>query len=76
LKQAKVEQDCGDTARYFIKSWLAPRKEAPLPVRAKEFWDSMPANTPDQVQARAMGMMKFEHDNKAQRRRASNWARS
>src|ERR1039458_9652158 len=74
--QARVEQDCGDTGRYFIKSWLNPRQQAPLDVRAKDFWDSMPAGTPDEVQARAMAMIKFEHDNKATKRRASSWARS
>jgi hypothetical protein len=73
---ARVEQDVSESARYFLKSWLCPRAQAPLPVRAKELWNSMPAETPDQVQSRAMAMMKFEHDNKATKRRASSWQRS
>jgi hypothetical protein len=75
--QARLEQDCGDTARYFIKSWLNPRQTAPIAVQAKELWDRMPSETGDQVQKRAMAMMKFEHDKRSQnRRRASNWVRS
>jgi hypothetical protein len=30
---------------------LNPRQVAPLDVRAKEFWNSMPGETPDQILA-------------------------
>lgn len=36
LSQARVEQDVSESARYGLKSLLAPRKTAPYPVRAHE----------------------------------------
>jgi hypothetical protein len=74
---ARVEQDCGDSVRYFLKSHLNPRKKAPEAVQAREMWDKMPAETPDQVQHRAMAMLKFNQDRRssANRRRVSNLAR-
>lgn len=74
--QAKIEQDCGDAARYFVKSWLNPRATVPVPVQRREMWDRMPAENRDQVQKRAMAMLKFDHDKRKQQRRASNWVRS
>ena len=74
--QAKLEQDCGDCCRYFLKSWLSPRQVAPLTVRAKEFWDSIPAITADQHQGRAMAMLKWEHEHKQSQQRVSGWMRS
>jgi len=77
IKQPTKADDVLDTLRYGCKSMLDAQKTAPIAVQAKELWDRMPSETGDQVQKRAMAMMKFEHDKRSQnRRRASNWVRS
>jgi hypothetical protein len=59
--------------RYGVASMLSPKVSAPISVQAKELWDRLPAENPEQVQGRAMAMLKFEHDARKTKRRAT-WA--
>jgi hypothetical protein len=80
-KQAELIEDTqtGDPlqgAGYGLYAILGGPGKKPVEVQAKEYWDSLPADNPDQIQKRAMAMLKFESDRRRGRRRASNWVRS
>lgn len=42
--QAKIEQDCGDTSRYLLKSMLSPKKKS----KEDEYQEKMDKSTPEQ----------------------------
>ena len=67
--QAKLEQDCSEAARYGLKSFLSPRRVAPLEVRAAEVY-----NRQEDPHDRAMAMRAFYA--KQARPGRANWRQS
>ena len=62
---ARLEQDSSESARYGLKSFLAPRKIAPLEVRAQEVYSSI-----SDAHTRGMAMTQFYAKNQRQTGRA------
>jgi hypothetical protein len=63
-------------AGYGLYAILGKPGKKPVEVQAKEYWESLPGETQDEVQKRAMAMKKFEYEHRAGKRRSSNWMRS
>jgi hypothetical protein len=69
LKMPTKADDVLDDLRYGAKSMLNPRSQAPLEVRAKEFYGEL---TTDSQHSKWMAMQKWEHANKP--KRVSPWS--
>jgi len=68
-KQPTKADDVGDFLRYWAYSMHTANLQAPLSVRAHEFYDSL-GDKP--MHTKGMAMLKFEAENK--RRRGSAWS--
>lgn len=58
-----IWEDVTDGLRYGLHTMLNPRTKAPMDVRAREVYDSIQGDTPENLMtARAMAMQKFKHE--------------
>lgn len=57
--QARIEQDCGDCARYLLKSMLAPKKKTEHDIYQEQMEAATPVNRM---------MIAFRHDQKMQQK--------
>lgn len=58
-----IWEDVTDGLRYGLHTMLNPKTKAPMDVRAREVYDSIQGDTPENLMtARAMAMAKFKHE--------------
>lgn len=69
LKMPTKADDVGDMVRYGLKSMLSPRSQAPVEVRAREYYESLKS---DCKTSKAIAMQAWELKNKPGRKSA--WA--